>query len=372
MYLHSIVWESNGQEVTGGTSVAVLHHAQAARFDLQQHVWCFNIKHLRQWQREHQSDPNLSGHKDARKSRRKKGDLVGPSFFFAPRCVLKNTHQNSISGCAYDALPISSPGAALDQNLLIVFCKPISHADRLPLVSRWCLKQLQWCQEQASGRRVRVSKITSARSGVRRASLLTVVSNCSHLDCTVVGGCGHKGVIGGETAVIYWLKVAKHGVLGWWLVEVPQLQTEHKEWVQKWWWFKMWKHMHNLNVHELVIGAGDQQEAPHRVGELAVVDLLFMLLLEDPQKPSSLHIPNLRCRESGACLYLAATGSFHWGGRGSYLHFSVAGAGCEQTVVRGESAAQHFVVVRLDLCQLLTCSAFKHLGTEQLHGNQSE
>lgn len=60
------------------------------------------------------------------------------------------------------------------------------------------------------------------------------------------------------------------------------------------------------------------------------------------------------------------------GGRGSYLHFSVAGAGCEQTVVRGESAAQHFVVVRLDLCQLLTCGAFKHLGTEQLHGNQYE
>lgn len=73
MYLHSVVWESNGQEVTGRTSVAVLHHAQAARFDLQQHVWCFHIKHLRQWQRERQSDPNLSGHKDARKRRRKKG-----------------------------------------------------------------------------------------------------------------------------------------------------------------------------------------------------------------------------------------------------------------------------------------------------------
>lgn len=158
-----------------------------------------------------------------------------------------------------------------------------------------------------------VSKITSACSGVKRASLQTVVSNCRHLDCTVVGRCGHNGVIGGETAVIYWLKVAKHGVLRWRLVEVPQLQTEHKEWVQKGWWFKMLKHMHNLNVHALVIGAGDQQEAPHRVGELAVVDLLFMLLLEDPQEPSSLHIPNLRCRESGACLYLAATGSFHWG-----------------------------------------------------------
>lgn len=65
MYLHSVVWESNGQEVTGRTSVAVLHHAQAARFDLQQHVWCFYIKHLRQWQRERRLDPKLSGHKDA-------------------------------------------------------------------------------------------------------------------------------------------------------------------------------------------------------------------------------------------------------------------------------------------------------------------
>lgn len=68
--------------------------------------------------------------------------------------------------------------------------------------------------------------------------------------------------------------------------------------------------MHNLNVRELVIGAGDQQEAPHRVGELAVVHLLFMLLLEDPQEQSALHIPNLRGGESGACPYLAATGRF--------------------------------------------------------------
>lgn len=65
MYLHSVVWESNGQEVTGRTSVAVLHHTQAARFDLQQHVWCFHIKHLRQWQRECHLDPKISGHKDA-------------------------------------------------------------------------------------------------------------------------------------------------------------------------------------------------------------------------------------------------------------------------------------------------------------------
>lgn len=99
--------------------------------------------------------------------------------------------------------------------------------------------------------------------------------------------------------------------------------------------------MHNLDVHALVIGAGDQQEAPHRVGELAVVDLLFMLLLENPQEPCSLHIPNLRHRESGACLYLAATGSFHWregGGDPTFTFLSL-----EQVASRRSSGekAQH-------------------------------
>lgn len=45
--------------------------------------------------------------------------------------------------------------------------------------------------------------------------------NRSHLDCAVVRRCRHIGVIWRETAVIYWLKVAKHGVLGRWLVEIP-------------------------------------------------------------------------------------------------------------------------------------------------------
>lgn len=56
------------------------------------------------------------------------------------------------------------------------------------------------------------------------------------------------------------------------------------------------------------------------------------------------------------------------GGRGSYLDFSVARAGCEQTVIRGEGTAQHLVIMRLDLCKLLTCGAVKHLSTE--HGNK--
>lgn len=48
----------------------------------------------------------------------------------------------------------------------------------------------------------------------------------NHLSCTVVRGSGHIGIIRGETAVVHWLKVAKHGVLGGWLVEVPQLQKQ--------------------------------------------------------------------------------------------------------------------------------------------------
>ena len=48
----------------------------------------------------------------------------------------------------------------------------------------------------------------------------------SHLNGTVVGGSGHVGVIGGETAVVDRLKVTKHGVLGGGLVEVPQLRAE--------------------------------------------------------------------------------------------------------------------------------------------------
>lgn len=103
------------------------------------------------------------------KSMKNRADPVGPSFFFplstfrlphfnkhhtAATCSLRphsavrlhdyseNTHKNSISGCAYELLPISSPGAALDQNLLIIFCQPFAHVDCLPLVSRRHLEQL--------------------------------------------------------------------------------------------------------------------------------------------------------------------------------------------------------------------------------------
>ncbi len=38
----------------------------------------------------------------------------------------------------------------------------------------------------------------------------------------------------------------------------------------------------HLDIQQLVVGAGRQQEAPCCVGKLTVVDLLFMLLLKDP------------------------------------------------------------------------------------------
>ena len=54
--------------------------------------------------------------------------------------------------------------------------------------------------------------------------------NGDHLNGAVVGGCGHVGVIGGETAVVDGLEVSKHGVLGGRLVEVPQLQRQRNAW----------------------------------------------------------------------------------------------------------------------------------------------
>lgn len=74
-----------------------------------------------------------------------------------------------------------------------------------------------------------IGTVYCASRGGKHLSQETVVLNCSHLDCPVIRRCRHKGIIRGETAVIYWLKVAKHGVLGRWLVEVPQLQTQDKE-----------------------------------------------------------------------------------------------------------------------------------------------
>lgn len=48
----------------------------------------------------------------------------------------------------------------------------------------------------------------------------------------------------------------------------------------------------------------------------------------------------------------------------AHLDLPVTGAGREQTVIWGEGAAEHLVIVRLDLCQLLTRGAFEHLTAE--------
>lgn len=47
-----------------------------------------------------------------------------------------NAHQNSVPGSTCDAFSISRPGAALDENLLIIaVCKHALHIDCLPLIS---------------------------------------------------------------------------------------------------------------------------------------------------------------------------------------------------------------------------------------------
>lgn len=50
--------------------------------------------------------------------------------------TLQNAHQHSIPDCTYNALAISSPGAALDEDLFITLCKHVSNIDRLPLIGR--------------------------------------------------------------------------------------------------------------------------------------------------------------------------------------------------------------------------------------------
>jgi len=54
-----------------------------------------------------------------------------------------------------------------------------------------------------------------------------------------------------------------------------------------------------LDVQEVVVGAGGQQEAPRRVGELTVVDLLLVLLLKHPEQHGALHVPHLKRGERG-------------------------------------------------------------------------
>ena len=54
----------------------------------------------------------------------------------------------------------------------------------------------------------------------------------------------------------------------------------------------------HLGVHELVVGAGGQQEATLCVGELTVVDLLLVLVLKHPHQSPTLHVPHLGRRHS--------------------------------------------------------------------------
>lgn len=99
-----------------------------------------------------------------------------------------------------------------------------------------------------------------------------------------------------------WLKVAKHGILGGWPVQVPHLQQTEKynenDKIQTMQVTRQACYMHvntlsHLDIQKLVVGAGRQQESSCCVGKLTVVDLLLMLLLKDSQQLDSLHIPHL-------------------------------------------------------------------------------
>lgn len=46
LYLYSVVWECDCQQVTGRTGMTVLHRAQTIGLYLQQHVCCLHIKYL--------------------------------------------------------------------------------------------------------------------------------------------------------------------------------------------------------------------------------------------------------------------------------------------------------------------------------------
>lgn len=48
----------------------------------------------------------------------------------------------------------------------------------------------------------------------------------SHLNSAIIGGSGQITIIGGETAVVHWLTVTKHGVLGGRLVQIPSLKRK--------------------------------------------------------------------------------------------------------------------------------------------------
>lgn len=123
-----------------------------------------------------------------------------------------------------------------------------------------------------------------------------------------------------------------------------------------------------LDVQALVVGAGGQQEAMCGVGELTVVDLLFVLLLEGPHQLGSLYVPHLTDAISST-LGQSQVDRNRWADDYllcAYLHFPVAGAGCNETVVRGESTAEHLIIVIGDLCELLTWGASKHLSAQMM------
>lgn len=54
-----------------------------------------------------------------------------------------NSHQSGVPGSTYDAFAVGGPGAALNEDLFIALCQHAAHVDRLPLVGRRHLKQLQ-------------------------------------------------------------------------------------------------------------------------------------------------------------------------------------------------------------------------------------
>ena len=114
----------------------------------------------------------------------------------------------------------------------------------------------------------------------------------------------------------------------------------------------------HLDVQDGVVGARGQQEAPRRVGEFTVVDLLVVLHLEDPQQPGSLYVPHLRGTRTNAVmggqLKTAGFNSLVPLNMTTHLDFSVTGAGCEEMVVRGEGTAEDLILVGLDLRELLT------------------
>lgn len=138
----------------------------------------------------------------------------------------------------------------------------------------------------------------------------------SHLDCTVVRRCRHIDVIWRETAVIYWLKVAKHGVLGGWLVEVPQLQTQDKEWVQKGWIiFSNLDHYTTILHYTLTFINLSLEQVTSRRRRIVLVNWQWLTCSSCSSSKALRSMARSAfqtwgTRENSACLYLVGTGLF--------------------------------------------------------------